>query len=217
MYEYYKELGNARRVCNDKERMFAISLAAGMSKIQAHAEAYGYPDNRTRKQIERRCYDLLAGPAGKYYGLLIAPFHDEIRQNYTLKRLDRMALLSEGAVKCMMQFDVSKDTADLGRMAKLLNELNKMDGQHAAQELNVKGVILGATLNTEISDTQASDLYRRMMQGAELKDIEHTTDIEAGTQLLPVNTPVSCETPEKTQSEANQVADGGATLDEGVE
>ena len=198
LMEYIFKLEEARNKCTPVEQSFALNMAAGMSIEAAYCDATGQNiSDKARGTMRRGGETMLKGNAGAYLGLLLAPMHEELRQTYTIQRKERMALLSEASIKCMMEFDKSKNTAHLGRMAKLVNELNKMDGQHAAQELNVKGVILNASIQAEMSPSQATDLYKRMMGGAKLEGVEHTE----AQQISGVPAVVNTNVPRETESE----------------
>lgn len=169
MSDFYADLEQARKACNKKQREFALSMASGLTQEGAFCEVYGQKHRKNRSNIKQRCAAMMNGPAGKYYGLLISPMHDRVIAEYALKREERLNLLSMGAV---LAFNLAKDQEDvkaINPMVRCVNELNRMTGEHAPDQVEVKGHVLHAAINSTMSNEQATELYKQAIKGARLK------------------------------------------------
>lgn len=177
MSDFYRELELARRECRPKERDFALSLASGLSQSAAYCAVYGEKHRKNEAYIKQRVAKLLSGPAGRYFGLLCSPMNDQIIAPYMLDRAERLRLLSMGAVLAFKQSESGDDASAINPMVRCINEINKMTGEHAAQEVEVKQSVLAAVFTSALDDTQATDIYRKVLQGARIKteSIEHKT------------------------------------------
>lgn len=171
MPEYYQKLNEARKVCNKREIEFAQNYASGLPKHEAYRQAYNASNRKVRLsnwQVAKRCNELLAGPVGHYYHLLMHPYHEGILNNVMLERGERLRMLSQAACTMFKKAQQEQDKGATSTMIKCLHELNKMTGEHAAQELEVQATILSASINTTMTDAQATELYLKNMRGARL-------------------------------------------------
>lgn len=174
MSDYYAELDLARRACNKRESEFALSLSSGLDQIGAFCQVYGqkYRESKRRYYAAKRIAKLMEGPAGKYYGLLMHPLNQQVIAPYALKRAERLSLLSMGAVMAYQNAQAEGKATDLNPMIRCINELNKMTGEHAAEQVEVHNTIMAACINTTINEQEATDIYRQVIQGTRIKGLE---------------------------------------------
>ena len=168
--DFYAELELARRECKPKERQFALSLASGLDQKGAYLQVYGQKHRNKDYYINQRVTGLLRGPAGRYFGLLTHPLNEQIIAPYALARKERMQLLSMGAVLAYKRSQADPDAKQLNPMVRCINELNKMTGDHAPEQLEVKGSIMAACINSETSEEEATLIYKQVIQGARIEE-----------------------------------------------
>jgi len=169
MSDFYLELEQARKACNKKQREFALSMASGLSEEGAFYEVYGEKHRKNRSNVRNRCKNLLGGPAGRYFGLLMSPMNERILAPYALKREERLNLLSMGAVLAYNLASAQEDIKAINPMVRCVNELNRMTGEHAPDQLEIKGRVLHAAINSDMSSEQATELYKQALRGARLE------------------------------------------------
>ncbi len=174
MIDYYAELDLARRACNKRQAEFALSLASGLDRLGAFCVVYGqkYKEKKRFYYANKKINELLQGPAGRYYGLLMHPLNEQTIAPYALQREDRLRLLSMGAVLAYQRAQEDPDAKQLNPMVRCINELNKMTGEHAAETVEIKSTIMAACINTTISETEATELYKNVLQGTRIEGIE---------------------------------------------
>ena len=166
--DFYADLELARRECKPKEQQFALSLASGLDEKGAFLQVFGQKYANKPYMIHKKTKELLRGPAGAYFGLLSHPLNEQIIAPYALKRQERLQLLSMGAVLAYKSAKTDPDVKGLNPMVRCLNELNRMTGEHAPEQLDIKSSIMAACINTEISETEATELYKQVMKGARI-------------------------------------------------
>lgn len=149
-------------LCDEKERVFAQLIFDGVSSKQAHHQAFGYI-NTTRGS------KLLAGNAGNYLSALRLSALSHAVPPLIIEKQDRLHLLSTIAVQALANYQTTGEATHAAQSTKAINEINRMMGSHAALEVNVKGLILQATLGNELSSSECTDIYKRMMEGARLE------------------------------------------------
>ncbi len=188
MLDYYAELDLARRDCNKKQTDFALSLASGLDRLAAFCAVYGqkYREKKRLYYANKKIAELLQGPAGKYYGLLMHPLNEQVIAPYALQREDRLRLLSMGAVLAYQRAKDDPDAKQLNPMVRCINELNKMTGEHAAETIEVKSTIMAACINTTISETEATELYKQVLQGTRIEGVEDKSQANQGLIYEPI-------------------------------
>jgi len=163
--ELYRLLDEAYQKCNKREREFALSLASGMEPNMAYKASF---TATSKDYIRQRVNQLLKGHVGDYYALLVQESHRNRMSPYIMKRADKMKFLTNLAMKCEAAFDATQEAAQASAAIKAISTLNQMAGDNAAQEVNVKGVIMQAALRNDISAIEATDIYKQVMNGARL-------------------------------------------------
>jgi hypothetical protein len=149
-------------VCDERERVFAQLLFDGMSKEKAFFEVYGYRHNGQANK-------LLAGAAGDYLAALRLAVLNHAVPPIIIDKEDRLHLLTTIALQGAANYQVSGEATHAAQATKAINEINRMMGSHAPTEINVKGLIMRATLTNELSSSECTDIYKRMMEGAQLE------------------------------------------------
>lgn len=168
MVDFYTDLDNSRQACKPKEARFALSLASGLDEKGAYLQVFGQKWARKDYIINKRVNKLMQGAAGRYYGLLMHPLNLQIIAPYALDRAERLQLLSMGAVLAYKSARNDPDVKALNPMVRCVNELNRMTGEHAAEQLEVKSTIMAACINTELSEAEATELYKQVVKGARI-------------------------------------------------
>ena len=198
MNDYYHQLTEAKKACNKKQLGYAMHLAAGQSKQDSLARSYGpHWLKRNSYAIERRHEELMQTPSGRYYALLTHPISQQVIAPYALARQEKLQLLSMAAVKAYQHssMDITSKEGDkvtvlnekaLNTMIRAVSELNKMQGDHAAEQLEVKGTILAATISQGMEPEQATDLYKQVMKGARIKYTEEEKQALEHTEYQPI-------------------------------
>ena len=166
--DFYAELELARRNCKPKEQQFALSLASGLDEKHAYLQVFGQKNANKPYIIQKKTQALLRGPAGVYFGLLSHPINEQIIAPYALQRQERLQLLSMGAVLAYKSAASDPDVKALNPMVRCLNELNKMTGEHAPEQVEVRSSIMAACINSEITEEEATELYRQVMRGSRI-------------------------------------------------
>lgn len=189
MLDYYAELELARRACKPKEAAFALSLVSGLDRVAAFCQVFGqkYREDKRKYYVNKKIQQLMTGAAGKYFGLLSHPMNEQVIAPYALQREERIRLLSMGAVLAYQRAKEDPDAKQLNPMVRCINELNKMTGEHAAEQVEIKSTIMAACINTTISETEATELYKQVLQGTRIESIEHEESQAKSIVYEPIN------------------------------
>ena len=179
--ELYKLLHQASRDCNKREREFALQLSAGATKYMAYKTAFNYTGDKA-DYVRRRANELLAGRPGEYYALLVLESTKHTIAPYVMDRVAKMRYLTGMAMKAAANYDLTGEAAHAAAGIKAINSLNQMSGDNAAQEVNIKGMVMQAAFRDDISPSEATAIYRRVMEGAR---IEADTNEKPGLSLVP--------------------------------
>lgn len=112
----------------DKQREWCRLVAAGVSKADAYRKAYG------RKEMGAEAASKAAYRLSRNEGVL--RYLDELRtradDSAVLDREERMRMLSRCAVK-------AEEATRFNEVARLVGELNKMDGAYAPEKVELSG------------------------------------------------------------------------------
>ena len=168
MIDYYTELDTARRDCKVKEARFALSLASGLDEKGAYLQVFGQKWANNEYIINKNTNKLMQGAAGRYYGLLMHPLNMQIIAPYALDRAERLQLLSMGAVLAYKSASNDPDVKALNPMVRCVNELNRMTGEHVPEQLEVKSTIMAACINAELTEAEATEMYKQVVKGARI-------------------------------------------------
>lgn len=151
--------------CDDREKQFAELLYAGIPKSRAFKQVYGYISNP-------QMLNKLAGPAGDYLDALRFFAAYESIPKILADKNERLNVLAAIIAKSYTFHSETKEAAHGAVVIKAINEINRMMGTHAAKEINVKGVIMQATIDNKLTSEQCSDIYKQIMEGSRIKPDE---------------------------------------------
>lgn len=165
--------------CSDKEKELAYLVYSGVERKHAIAQIYGEQWlNKPKYKVDQKYMQLMNGPAGVLFGLLSHPMNEAKLAPYTLSRIEKLSFLSNIAALAYKHAEFKTDDGTeiinsqaVNQAIRAISELNKMQGDHSAQQIEVQKTILSASLTAELSTEQATDLYRQVMQGGRIDDI----------------------------------------------
>ncbi len=174
MIDFYTELDVARQDCKPNEAKFALSLASGLDEKGAYLQVFGQKWRDKDYIINKNVNKLMQGAAGRYYGLLMHPLNMQIIAPYALDRAERLQLLSMGAVLAYKSAQNDPDVKALNPMVRCVNELNRMTGEHVPEQLEVKSTIMAACINADLTETEATEMYKQVVKGARISVEDNT-------------------------------------------
>lgn len=183
---------DAQKRCKPREKNYCELVWSGVPYRQALSEAYGvHWLDKTDAQIQSRHNELMKGAAGELFGLLASPLNELNLAQYSLDRAERMQMLTHCAGLALKLATEQENANALNNAIRAINELNKMDGQHSAQQIDVKTVSINASVSADLSAEQATDLYLQAMKGARLDEVIEVEATETTYQPIDYSKPGS--------------------------